>query len=1113
MSFETWQQENLTPTTGFETWQAENVQLEAPQNLQEDVGGLEAFSTEFGRSILRAFMRVGSGFVGTAEYLIPGEQEFLTKAKENIDISAEQFDPKYEGYAAKAGQILGQALPYMGAALVAGYAAAGAAGAAGASLAVKGVAALTGAATVSFSVEGQGAFDDAIETGATEDEANNERLIVGSINAVIEAAQIGRLMKFHKAGGASLKSFIRNVRNRVWDAAGKNIKNFTGTILRTAIEEGLEEAAQEGVSIAAPLLLRGEGPKKEDGSIDWGAVIDRVGVAGISGAFAGGVLGGAGALVSASSELGRPSDSSIDDSISKVNKMKISDKEKELWIGRLEEHRIEVRDDDLQDTLKGVDIPENTVAIYQGKESGNTVYETKGGDEVNTEEDGRIVSTETGEELELNVELSQPDTIALLKKDLPALKREWDNDLTSAVKEMDISLRKEHKEQIKTEKGKRVSVAKDIMTDTSIPAQTRFAMAKKYLAGELGLRFDPLQFNEDQISYFYQRVLISNADFFTKLNAEAGLNSLFGLYKDSKGRAKLPEPGQIKALEEVWGVELSEALFDLRGENNQLSHKILETMNFPRALLASFDFSAGGRQGLMLLPIAPKQWLKAVYQGYRAWTSPEYTDFVNIQMQTDPYYRSFKDAGGYLTDVGSMERGEEVFMSRYAKKIPGIKASEQAYTTTLNSLRFYTYKKFAQKWRGTGKSKEDYRMLAEFINHATGRGDLKGLKKFAPFLNAAFFAPRLQMGRVQVITDLFKGIGTDIKTKQFNPVRKIIAADLMSFFGGGMGILWLLSLMKGVTVEKDPRSSDFGKIRFGNTRIDFWSGYNQMARLVAQMVTGKRKSTTTGDISEAERGNVLWRFLQSKMSPAAGITVDLMRGEDFLGEPLEITGASVTAQVYQRFTPLFFQDVIDAAHYQGLMGAGIVAPLALHGIGAMTYAPTPSSEVSRLRDVTSMEVFGKAWDELSGESQGLLKEARPEIVIAEKKAKIAKKNYGMIAASLKEQRRVTDRIIKALPKDVRKQIKDLDVYIPGLSRRIAGNWYLSDKKYSEYQQEVQSSLSIFLPRLIALPIWGSLDSEMRATLIEEVASEVRKEVSRELLRSATMDDLEQLEGR
>ncbi|KKL86679.1 hypothetical protein LCGC14_1942360, partial [marine sediment metagenome] len=108
-------------------------------------------------------------------------------------------------------------------------------------------------------------------------------------------------------------------------------------------------------------------------------------------------------------------------------------------------------------------------------------------------------------------------------------------------------------------------------------------------------------------------------------------------------------------------------------------------------------------------------------------------------------------------------------------------------------------------------------------------------------------------------------------------VRKLAARDLAAFVGTGIGILSMAKLA-GADVEMDPRSSNFAKIRVGPTRLDFWAGFQPIARYVAQAATGERKSAlgNIGEVSLIETGT---RFLQSKLSPQAGAAVDIVHGE------------------------------------------------------------------------------------------------------------------------------------------------------------------------------------------------------------------------------------------
>jgi hypothetical protein len=289
MAYEDWQKQNKP--SSFETWKAESV--DPPIS-----GG--GFAEEFGKGLIDAYLLGGKGALGTAEMIatrkttamipslgyqqigpgLPREHAIptaLRTGQQRIEAAREPFQMTHAGVSAKAGRILGNAIGYMSQSMAMGY-----------------VAGPVGAAMIGFNIEGQSAYDDAIASGATEEQAQRERLIVGSINAGIEALQISRLMKFHKAGKHSLKNFIRLAKQRAYKRMLQTGKQFGADILRHSIEEGLEEFAQEGVSVSVPALFRGEYPKKEDGTIDVWALGERLGGAAVGGAFAGGVLGTAG---------------------------------------------------------------------------------------------------------------------------------------------------------------------------------------------------------------------------------------------------------------------------------------------------------------------------------------------------------------------------------------------------------------------------------------------------------------------------------------------------------------------------------------------------------------------------------------------------------------------------------------------------------------------------------------------------------------------------------------------------------------------------------------------------------------------------------------------------
>jgi hypothetical protein len=243
----------------------------------------------------------------------------------------------------------------------------------------------------------------------------------------------------------------------------------------------------------------------------------------------------------------------------------------------------------------------------------------------------------------------------------------------------------------------------------------------------------------------------------------------------------------------------------------------------------------------------------------------------------------------------------------------------------LNVLRMLTWAYYCKQWEGTGKTAKDYDKLADFINHATGRGDLGAFTKAAPWLNAMFFSPRYIMSRIQVPLDLINTTPA---------VRKVVARNLVSFVGAGMFAQFLASLAGGET-EDDPRSSDFGKVKIGNTRIDFWAGFQPYVRVIAQIITEERKSTKTGEIYHIDPIDVGINFFRSKLAPVPGLVWDLKAGETFIGE--ELSAENAEKIIYEQLTPMSVQDWIEAVRDSGLVTGTGFGLLAMLGVGIQTY--------------------------------------------------------------------------------------------------------------------------------------------------------------------------------
>jgi hypothetical protein len=422
---------------------------------------------------------------------------------------------------------------------------------------------------------------------------------------------------------------------------------------------------------------------------------------------------------------------------------------------------------------------------------------------------------------------------------------------------------------------------------------------------------------------------------FTRTTADDALQKVF--------KGELPTKGEIELLDELFGPELGNALKGLRPLKGKIIENALDVLNLPRSLKASWDLSAPLRQGLWLQTRNIKRSLPAMRDMVKAATSEKFgqslDDFYrgNIEknIAPDPSWVKSQEHGLYYAPYkfgqGSLVQREEAFMSKWANKIPGIRVSERAYVTFLNKFRQDNFKYYSEFLAKKGAEDWEYDELAKFINIATGRGELGKLSTLSPFLSTALFSPRMQAATIELPLML---------ASKSPAVRRIAAENIGSTLAAGAGLLGLAALA-GASVELDPRSSDFAKIRVGNTRIDIWAGKQQYNVLLARLLTGKGKSTTTGDLYEigpnsfaGDKIALLTHFVRGKLAPGPGLVTDITTGEDFLGNPMTMERAPQIA--LNAAVPMSPQQTVESVGQDKAVGGLLSIPGYL-GVGVSSY--------------------------------------------------------------------------------------------------------------------------------------------------------------------------------
>jgi hypothetical protein len=304
-----------------------------------------------------------------------------------------------------------------------------------------------------------------------------------------------------------------------------------------------------------------------------------------------------------------------------------------------------------------------------------------------------------------------------------------------------------------------------------------------------------------------------------------------------------------------------------------------------------------------------------------------------------------------------------------------------------------------------------------------------------------------------------------------------------------MGVL-AMAKAGGAEVETDPRSSDFGKIKVGDTRYNYWGGFQPLASLAGRMYSGEIKSTGTGKIKKKERislgiDNTIISFLRTKLAPVPSRAFDALIGENILGEPVEPTAEFAGKAAFESLVPLFIQDSIDAWRFQGADAQlPISAGLAFTGIGVQTWELAPFAELELARDSLARQTFGKNYDQLSFEEVNLLDGDilinHPGIIELEQETKFESNSVRFLMKQAQELRKSERFLEKRVDKALLAELNKMKLRLGGVDR-VFGSWRLNDEQYKEYQERVVRNINELFKEM--QPLWDTKNDDSKFELM------------------------------
>lgn len=364
-----------------------------------------------------------------------------------------------------------------------------------------------------------------------------------------------------------------------------------------------------------------------------------------------------------------------------------------------------------------------------------------------------------------------------------------------------------------------------------------------------------------------------------------------------------------------------------------------------KSILSSFDNSYFGRQGIKTLYTNPGIWGNAFLKswgdiGKEVFGKGNLSHGIDATqtIKADIFSRPNALNGKYKAmgvDLGL--DSEEAFPSTLQEKIPVLgrlfRASEAAYNGAALRMRADLADKLinqAEKFGVNMKDKKEAAPVGDLINSLTGRGKV-ALPDSGPLsaknVNNTFFSIKYLKSNFDVLLNGLRSpaemaldkITGKTRTPSEIFVRRKAATNLLKITAATAGILYTANKLWPGSVNFDPRSTNFGKIKIDNHTIDITGGLGSIATLAAR-ITPTEHNGKWGLWSQNQKGiwsqlndpkygaqdglDVINSFFEGKLSPIAGAARDVLTGQDYNGDKIGINTNSAKIEAENLLTPL-----------------------------------------------------------------------------------------------------------------------------------------------------------------------------------------------------------------
>ena len=402
-----------------------------------------------------------------------------------------------------------------------------------------------------------------------------------------------------------------------------------------------------------------------------------------------------------------------------------------------------------------------------------------------------------------------------------------------------------------------------------------------------------------------------------------------------------------------------------------------------RSLLATFDNSFWGRQGIKVAfdPRFTGKWEKNFAKSFKDIgqtlksgnkKGDAIIDATKAEIYSRKNYLNGRYELGKKLDIKGME---EEFPTSFPSRIPVLgrffKAAEVAYEAGAMRLRADVADAMYMMAEKVGRDLKNKVTVGDInltVNSITGRGALPVGEEYQAIANKAFFSIKFLKANLDTLMSPLA-----LLKDPTSFAKQQAAKNLLSIVSVVGSILGIAKALDPDSVSFDPRSTNFGKIKIGDTRFDITGGMSSIITLVSRIATQASTSSVTGKVTKLGEGygaptgmDVFWNFVNNKFSPIASVLSDLVQQETFEGDKPTILSTAKGLTV-----PIIMQELASSSQNEKSANLMLILISEALGVSANTYGlrtnwqQSTSKELLQFKDKIGDKEFKKANNEFN----------------------------------------------------------------------------------------------------------------------------------------------------